>query len=58
MVVYYSIIVYTVAVSLFGAFVHNARIKDFRINDNGKTISFFFSNSISVFDSVFCRIQN
>lgn len=41
MVVYYSIIVYTVAVSLFGAFVHNARIKDFRINDNGKTISFF-----------------
>lgn len=43
MVVYYSIIVYTVAVSLFGAYVHNARIKDFRINDNGKTISFFLA---------------
>ena len=43
MVVFYSIFVYTVAVSLFGAYVHNARIKDFRVNDNGKTISFFLA---------------
>lgn len=52
MAVFYSIFVYTVIVSLFGAYVHNARIKDFRINDNGKTISFFLAIA-SVFLIVF-----